>query len=118
MASGEKLNTDFADLNWYKTTDGACMANGVYVIRRVKSDKSGFWKHGLVEKQNPDFTDLNWYKRQQKQSLGRARPNVFSSRVSYKTLMHGGKKLFVLSKLSWKYDVKEGVFRMVRVTIL
>ena len=32
--------------------------------------------------------------------MGRALPNVFSPCVSYKTLMHGGKKLFVLSKSS------------------
>ena len=38
-----------------------------------------------------------------------------------KTLVYEAEKWFVLSKLSkssWKYDVKEGVFRMVRVTIL
>lgn len=39
------------------------MSNGVYVARRVKSvksDKSGFLKHGpLGTKMNPDYTDLN-----------------------------------------------------------
>ena len=54
MASEERLNPDYTDLNWYKTTDGECMSNDVYVARRVKSvksDKSGFLNMAWGEKQ-------------------------------------------------------------------
>ena len=65
MASEEKLNSDFTDLNWYKTNVGAYMSYGVYVARRVqsvKSNQSGFLNMASEEKLNTDYADKNRYK--------------------------------------------------------
>ena len=64
-----------------------CMDNGINIDRRVKSERIRLIRILEImasdEKLNTDFTDLNWYKRQQRQSMGRALPNVFSPCVSY-----------------------------------